>query len=1202
MHFWNLVAASCAAAALPRLSLRLACGTMLLLTLDAGTAFARRGEAPLSPVGRGSIGEPALRVAAPDVSLLKSEDIALREDGQKTLRYAESIAVSVSPATDGRWEVLADGRRLWRMEVEGPGATDLNVGFTDFELPFGAKLWLISTEADYYEGPYTHEDNAEHGELWVPVVPGSRAILELQLPAQTKSEPRLVMTHVGYGYKDVFSMNGLPKQGSCNNDVICPEGDPWRDQIQSVAVYSLGGSLFCTGQMVMDADSTFRPFFLTAYHCGLTAANAPSLTVYWNFESPTCGALSGGSLSDNQTGAVFRTRRQDVDMCLVELDEFPDPLSEVFYTGWDRSGDVPQGSVGIHHPNTDEKSISFNDDPLTTSGSCIASSTNTHWFVDNWEDGTTEPGSSGSGLWDPDSKLLVGFLSGGLASCTTLDYDCYGKFSVAWDGTSASTRLRDWLDPSGTGVSQVQGSFPSGDGLLTFASVAAVDDCQGTSDGVLEPGESATILLGARAVLNDVTGISGILVSSTPGVTIEQGAATWPDILVGATDVNVAPFVVTLDASVACYADVAFVATLTDANGGTFVMPFTLSVGQVQSPAGLPLAIPDGNATGVISSFTVGENVVLTDVDVRVQIDHSWVGDLRIQLRSPAGTLVTLLDRPGVPASTYGCSDNDLDVTFDDGAAQSLESYCAGTTPWFSGTAQPTQALAVLNGESTAGTWQLIVADFVGADTGSIVDWQLITTPGIGQGTCEPCENAAATTLQVSTTATQRVSVVVVPDGSGDRLDNAQFWDGVPGSTPSRVDATVNVRVETAAGDPVAGFAAVDLVLGSTAGNLALCQGAGSADAPTDANGGTTFSGAIAAGGIADVGSDERMLVVGTGLNSVYTSAPGLEILFNSPDLNGDGEVNLIDLAAFAPAFTSQTYDYAADYAWDGTVDLRDFGVFSLAYSASCGVEIAKQVALPVASGSLGISFDAGGTVTTTSLVAGQEIDAYVVLRGDVAREGIRGWEAALRTSDNVRVIATEALAGGLDAQGGGVFAVGTAQVEGLRDADGVLALARVRLSVTDAAAAFLYLDASPVASRETQSPVVLVTRDGVPELAALTSTDAPLASLNDAHADAPGTNVVTRVSLTNVPNPFNPSTEIEFALPQAGRVEIRVYDVSGRLVRRFELGDVQAGVHSTIWRGEDQNGREVVSGVYFSRLYVDGIAAGTARKMSLLK
>jgi hypothetical protein len=151
-----------------------------------------------------------------------------------------------------------------------------------------------------------------------------------------------------------------------------------------------------------------------------------------------------------------------VDVALLELDDRPAVASRVFYSGWDRSNAVPPGSVGIHHPNGDEKAISFNDDPLTTMNSCIGTGDrNTHWRVDNWEDGTTEQGSSGSGLWHPDTKRLVGFLSGGLAACNNPGgFDCYGKFSVAWNGSTAATRLRDWLDPQGAGPLMINGANP----------------------------------------------------------------------------------------------------------------------------------------------------------------------------------------------------------------------------------------------------------------------------------------------------------------------------------------------------------------------------------------------------------------------------------------------------------------------------------------------------------------------------------------------------------------------------------------------------------------------------------------------------------------------------------------------------------------------------------------------------------------------
>ena len=1162
---------------------------LLVLTLFSTDALARRGEAPYTPAGAGLPGAPALRVDTPDVGLLKSEDQARYESGEKTFRYAEPIRVFSSPSSDGMWETLADGTRMWRMSVVGKDATDINLGFEKYELPYGARLWVISADHDYYEGPYTNEDNADHGQLWVPVVPGDEVVVELQVPAQTKFEPSLEMTHVGYGYTDMFGLYP-DKQGSCNNDVICPEGDPWRDQIQSVATYSLGGSTICTGQMVTDADGTFRPFFLTAYHCGVSSSNAASMTVYWNFESPECGLLSGGSLDQNQTGAVFRARRQDVDMALVELDELPQPEFNVFYSGWDRSGVPAQGSVAIHHPGTDEKAISFNDDPLTIQTSCIGGFTpDTHWRVDNWEDGTTEPGSSGSGIWDPANQLLVGFLSGGLAACGNQEYDCYGRFDVAWDGASASERLRDWLDPNGVGGEQVQGSFISNDGILQLSNFTAVEDCNGTSDGIVAPGETVTIDLTVVARFGDVTGMSGELTSSTPGVTITQAASTFPDALKDQLSSNLESFVATIDASVACFSEVDFLATISDDQGNVFDFPITLPVGNLQEPAGLPLAIPDGSPAGISSDFTVGEDVTLTDVDVNVQIEHTWVGDLIIQLQSPSGTTVTLLDRPGVDGSGFGCSDNNMNVTFDDSSLQQLENLCSGSNPWYSGSAAPASPLSAFNGESSQGTWSLFVSDNAGADTGSIVSWELIATPALSQGVCEPCA-AGPSIATVGTQAPGQVSIMVAPDGSGDRLDAAQLWSGVTGESPTTVDATVTVDVADAAGDPVVGYPAANLTLGSSAGSLIVCDPQ-TADADTDVNGRSTFGGALRAGG--GSASGEGLVVDGIDLQTQYAAGgTGLDILFNSPDLTGDGLVDLVDVGDFA-ALLSGGYSYAVDYVWDGQNNIADVGRFAESFGAGC-IGVTREAQVATADARMSVEF-ADGT-RARALEPGQETDAYVVLRGQDVRRGITAWEATLETSDNVRLVSIEAADGSLDMSEGKGLVVGAGAAE-LKSDDGSVVLARVRLAVTDALPASIELTSGPIAARGESGPGIVVEGEG---LRTVDAGQATMAMLNGDLDAAPG--VVRTLSLANAPNPFNPATEISLRLPEGGEVELAIFDVSGRRVRSFELGTLTAGEHSLTWRGDDQNGRPVVSGVYYARTLVDGAPAGPALKMSLLK
>ncbi len=83
-----------------------------------------------------------------------------------------------------------------------------------------------------------------------------------------------------------------------------------------------------------------------------------------------------------------------------------------------------------------------------------------------------------------------------------------------------------------------------------------------------------------------------------------------------------------------------------------------------------------------------------------------------------------------------------------------------------------------------------------------------------------------------------------------------------------------------------------------------------------------------------------------------------------------------------------------------------------------------------------------------------------------------------------------------------------------------------------------------------------------------------------------------TRLALEpNVPNPFNPSTTIRFALPNDTRVSLVVYDTRGRRVRTLVDGDLVAGTHDVTWTGRDDRGAAVGSGVYFVRLDAQGKA-----------
>ncbi|MBD3349147.1 MAG: T9SS type A sorting domain-containing protein [Candidatus Eisenbacteria bacterium] len=98
-----------------------------------------------------------------------------------------------------------------------------------------------------------------------------------------------------------------------------------------------------------------------------------------------------------------------------------------------------------------------------------------------------------------------------------------------------------------------------------------------------------------------------------------------------------------------------------------------------------------------------------------------------------------------------------------------------------------------------------------------------------------------------------------------------------------------------------------------------------------------------------------------------------------------------------------------------------------------------------------------------------------------------------------------------------------------------------------------------------------------------------------------PGDGDALRFELSqNRPNPFNPATTVAFELPAAGEVELSVYNVAGRRVATLVDGRVDAGRHTAVWKGTDDRGESVASGVYFFRLTRDG--ESVSRKGVLLK
>ena len=241
------------------------------------------------------------------------------------------------------------------------------------------------------------------------------------------------------------SARSLGDSGPCNVDVACPLGADWQNEKRGVVILLSGGSGFCTGSLINDTANDCRPYVLTAAHCSAGSGTAFG----FNFERQACGAGDPGAPTTQMiSGATVRGDDASSDFTLLEMSALPPATFGFYLNGWSRDPGPAATTWVIHHPSGDVKKISHDADPPTDGLQWGA----THWRIGQYEEGTTEPGSSGAPLLDQNHRI-VGQLHGGTASCSSLTYDEYGKVSASWGGGgTAGTRLSDWLDPLGTGA------------------------------------------------------------------------------------------------------------------------------------------------------------------------------------------------------------------------------------------------------------------------------------------------------------------------------------------------------------------------------------------------------------------------------------------------------------------------------------------------------------------------------------------------------------------------------------------------------------------------------------------------------------------------------------------------------------------------------------------------------------------------------
>jgi len=171
-----------------------------------------------------------------------------------------------------------------------------------------------------------------------------------------------------------------------------------------------------------------------------------------------------------------------------------------------------------------------------------------------------------------------------------------------------------------------------------------------------------------------------------------------------------------------------------DVNNSPILIPLPGQQIVCSSPG---VAIPDADLTGVTDSIVMTGEGTIQDINVSLNVSHSWVGDLTFTLsRNESATSVILIDRPGIPnlEPNFGCSGDNIDVLLDDSSSTPVDDICNGSPPAIDGIAAPQQALSAFNEEARAGTWNLLVTDSASPDPGILNNWCISTLVGDTDG------------------------------------------------------------------------------------------------------------------------------------------------------------------------------------------------------------------------------------------------------------------------------------------------------------------------------------------------------------------------------------------------------------------------------------------------------------------------------------
>ncbi|KWW26690.1 MAG: Lysyl endopeptidase, partial [bacterium P3] len=394
-----------------------------------------------------------------DLDKLMEEDKRL-DSYDVPYRFGKAFDVSYS-LEDGVWQDCEDGR-IWSISFSSRKAQSLNFVLNDFFIPNGAKLFITNKSQNVLYGPVCNKNIGKNGFFLTDIIPGDEAMFFLYEPKSEKGKSNLTIKRIVHGYRFFSDSEYLGNDGAsapCNINVACRPSFEKESHAIGLVLLSSGYEL-CSGSLLMTTDMSFKPYFLTAFHCididndfelsNAEISAAENWMFMFNYKKKECdGNILANSFTYNS--ANFKSAWYCTDFALMEIADSLQNNLELSWLGWDRTGNVPTSGNCIHHPCGDVMKINTVNSSFGTSS---WNGDNNHWYI-NWDEGITQGGSSGAPFLNQ-NKLVVGQNHGKAVSqnhlplCDRKRSDG-GKFHLSWTGGQTnSTRLSNWLDPENT--------------------------------------------------------------------------------------------------------------------------------------------------------------------------------------------------------------------------------------------------------------------------------------------------------------------------------------------------------------------------------------------------------------------------------------------------------------------------------------------------------------------------------------------------------------------------------------------------------------------------------------------------------------------------------------------------------------------------------------------------------------------------------